>query len=239
MEISDSCLRINGFLDPWLVEKRAENTASIEQFRDRLDVIDRLSGKELWLELFRGVFAGNIFDWGALVVAQILENELSYGLKNALKHIQPRPWLIDGMDGWLERIEVIDYYNSPLRSGFESSTFSNLLTTYSQGPAHKCALIFVDNSGADFILGIMPFARQLLIRGTKIILCANRDPSINDITFTEVQDVIRRCCEECTVIKKAYNLDQLLVCQSGQPSVCLDLRCISSGKYFSQPVSPI
>lgn len=99
-----------------------------------------------------------------------------------------------------------------------------------QGPAHKCALIFVDNSGADFILGIMPFARQLLIRGTKIIFCANKDPSINDITFTELNDVIQRCCDECTVIKKAYNLDQLLICHSGQPSVCLDLRSISSGK---------
>lgn len=91
------------------MEKRAENTAAIAQVRDRLDVIDRLTGKDLWLELFRGVFAGNIFDWGALVVAQILENELSFGLANALKHIQPRPWLIDGMDGWLERIEVNDY----------------------------------------------------------------------------------------------------------------------------------
>lgn len=106
LEISDSCLRINGFTDPWLYEKNAENSASLEQFRDRLDAIDRLSGNEKWLELFRGVFAGNIFDWGALVVSEILENDMNFGLENALKHIQPRPWLIDGMDAWLQRIEV-------------------------------------------------------------------------------------------------------------------------------------
>lgn len=106
MEISDSCLRINGFVDPWLDEKLFENNASLAQFCDRLDEIDRLVGKDKWLEIFRGVFAGNIFDWGALEVAKILENDLSYGMESALKQIQPRPWLIDGMDAWLERVEV-------------------------------------------------------------------------------------------------------------------------------------
>ena len=32
------------------------------------------------------------------------------------------------------------------------------------------AVIFVDNSGADIILGILPFARELLRRGTKVCL---------------------------------------------------------------------
>lgn len=30
------------------------------------------------------------------------------------------------------------------------------------------AVIFVDNSGADIILGILPFARELLRRGTQV-----------------------------------------------------------------------
>lgn len=30
------------------------------------------------------------------------------------------------------------------------------------------AIIFVDNSGADIILGILPFARELLRRGTEV-----------------------------------------------------------------------
>lgn len=32
------------------------------------------------------------------------------------------------------------------------------------------AVIFVDNSGADIILGILPFARELLRHGTKVCL---------------------------------------------------------------------
>ena len=39
-----------------------------------------------------------------------------------------------------------------------------------QGPPHKLAVIFVDNSGVDIILGMFPFVRELLSRGTKVPL---------------------------------------------------------------------
>ena len=35
---------------------------------------------------------------------------------------------------------------------------------------HKCAAIFIDNSGVDVILGILPFAEHLLSRGTEVYL---------------------------------------------------------------------
>jgi type II pantothenate kinase len=53
--------------------------------------------------------------------------------------------LVDGLDAWLDRLK---------------------------GPPHKCAAIFVDNSGIDIVLGILPFARDLLQRGTKVIILA-------------------------------------------------------------------
>lgn len=37
-----------------------------------------------------------------------------------------------------------------------------------EGPPHKCALIFADNSGIDIILGVFPFVRELLSRGTEV-----------------------------------------------------------------------
>lgn len=37
-----------------------------------------------------------------------------------------------------------------------------------KGPPHKKAAIFIDNSGIDIVLGILPFARDLLRRGTKV-----------------------------------------------------------------------
>ena len=42
---------------------------------------------------------------------------------------------------------------------------------------HKRALLFVDNSGADIVLGMLPLARELLRRGTEVSLslyCAGK-----------------------------------------------------------------
>lgn len=106
LEISDSCLRLNGFNDPWFEEKKSENAMSLQQLQQRLNELDRFEAHEKWMEIFKGIFAGNIFDWGALVVSQILENDQSFGLKDAMNQIQRRPWLIDGFDAWLKRMEV-------------------------------------------------------------------------------------------------------------------------------------
>ena len=52
-----------------------------------------------------------------------------------------RPWLVDDLQKWLNRLK---------------------------GPNHRCAYFFTDNSGCDVVMGIMPFARFLLKRGTKV-----------------------------------------------------------------------
>ena len=52
-----------------------------------------------------------------------------------------RPWLHDDLDAWLSRQQQTPY---------------------------KCAIIFLDNSGCDVVLGIIPFARELLMRGTRV-----------------------------------------------------------------------
>ena len=56
--------------------------------------------------------------------------------------ISGRPWLEDSLDEWVMRLQ--------------------------EGPVHKCAAIFVDNSGVDIVLGILPFVRDLLQRGTNV-----------------------------------------------------------------------
>lgn len=107
LEISDSCLRLNGFVDPWAREKNAENKISVSKLNDRLNALDTHQDEHAkWMDLFRGIFAGNIFDWGALVVTQIFANNQSFGLDDAMERIQPRPWLIDGFDDWMKRLEA-------------------------------------------------------------------------------------------------------------------------------------
>jgi hypothetical protein len=50
------------------------------------------------------------------------------------------------------------------------------------GPSYKKIVIFVDNSGADIVLGILPLARYFLKKKSQVILAANDFPSVNDIT---------------------------------------------------------
>lgn len=59
--------------------------------------------------------------------------------------ILDRPWLEDCLDEWVIRLK--------------------------EGPPHRCAAIFVDNSGIDIVLGILPFVRDLLQRGTNVRTC--------------------------------------------------------------------
>lgn len=54
-----------------------------------------------------------------------------------------RPWLVDNLDQWIQRL---------------------------RGKPHKCAAIFVDNSGMDIVLGVIPFALELLKRKTKVCI---------------------------------------------------------------------
>lgn len=108
-------------------------------------------------------------------------------------------------------------------------SFVVLYILFKQGPPHKCAVIFVDNSGADFILGIVPFARELIRRGTNVIFCANKEPSLNDITSDELCKVLEECSHTCNIIKKAYESNQIRIYANGQKSPCLDLTNISSG----------
>lgn len=153
-----------------------------------------------------GFCLGNMFDWGAQVVSDMLEKNKSFGLTEALECIQKRPWVIDHLDDWLDR----------MRQPLEMHNF-------------KCCAIFADNSGVDVILGILPFAREMLRRGTRVVLCANREPALNDVTQKELVEVIERCCNECQIIKEAYETERLLIHSNGQSGPCLDFRQLPEG----------
>ena len=80
--------------------------------------------------------AGNVFDWGAKEVALLMESKDGLKFEDALAFVKPRPWLVDSLDEWKERLK--------------------------QKKPHKCAAIFIDNSGFDVILGIFPFVVEML-----------------------------------------------------------------------------
>uniref|UniRef100_A0A6E8W1R1 4'-phosphopantetheine phosphatase n=1 Tax=Anopheles coluzzii TaxID=1518534 RepID=A0A6E8W1R1_ANOCL len=203
LEVIESALRKFGFDDPWKEQKTIENKASIGMLKPRLQQLDSIaSRREKWTEIVRGVLAGNMFDWGAQAVTKILETNNGFGLQQALDRIQKRPWLIDDLDGWLDRME--------------------------HDPPHRCATIFTDNAGIDFVLGIVPLVRELLKRNTKVLLCATINPAINDITYSELTKAIADCCEECDILRDAYSKEhRLLLFGNDQIGPCLDFRVLS------------
>jgi type II pantothenate kinase len=85
----------------------------------------------------------------------------------------------------------------------------------------------------DIVLGILPFVRALLFRGTSVILCANEWPALNDVTNVELDEILQRASVFCPVLSAALATGDLVVRSSGQRGPCLDLRTISVGECFN------
>lgn len=76
----------------------------------------------------------------------------------------------------------------------------------------------------------MPFVRQLLKDNTRVILCANSDPALNDVTCAELRDIVQECCKICDKIAAAYAQQELVVYANGQTGPCLDMRNLPPGE---------
>ncbi|XP_076171818.1 4'-phosphopantetheine phosphatase [Ptiloglossa arizonensis] len=200
LDTIEHCMKEFDFPDPYLHQKKTENEEALKHFKDRITALDKLKGAEKIKALVLGVLSGNMFDWGAKAVATLMETT-DFGFAEAEAKIPGRPWLQDDLDDWIYRLET--------------------------GPSYKCAAIFVDNSGVDIVLGILPFARDLLLRGTKVILCANSMPALNDVTYPELVVTLRDASKICKVIKHALKENRLIAMETAQAGPCLDLSRLS------------
>jgi len=131
-----------------------------------------------------------------------LEGPDQFGFNEAMGQLQKRPWLVDRLDLWVQRLKDPD-------------------------KIHKCAAIFVDNSGFDFIVGILPLVREFLTRGTKVILCTNSNPAVNDMTYGEMVSLLREASKEHLWLGSSLQDHSLKLAATGQGSPCLDLSRVS------------
>ncbi|CDQ63015.1 unnamed protein product [Oncorhynchus mykiss] len=196
LDTREHCLNEFNFPDPYSKIKQRENDMALKYFQKAVKSLEELSWEQRQFALVRGLLAGNVFDWGAKAVSDVLESDPEFGFEQAKRQLEERPWLIDNYDQWLERLN---------------------------GPPHKCALFFVDNSGIDIILGVFPFVRELLCRGTEVVLASNSSPALNDVTNNELQILTERIAAMDPVIQSAVKEDRLTLVQSGSSSPCLDL----------------
>ncbi|XP_063799162.1 4'-phosphopantetheine phosphatase isoform X3 [Pseudophryne corroboree] len=196
LDTREHCLNEFNFPDPYSKVKQKENDIALKYYQKVIRSLDALVWEEKQLALVKGLLAGNVFDWGAKAVSEVLESDPEFGFEEAKKKLQTRPWLVDSYCEWIKRLK---------------------------GPPHKCALIFVDNSGMDIILGIFPFVRELLSRGTEVILACNSGPALNDVTYNESLIVTEHIADMDSVIQSALQDDRLILVQTGSSSPCLDL----------------
>lgn len=75
-----------------------------------------------------------------------------------------------------------------------------------------------------FFPGILPFARELLSKGTQVILTANSIPSINDITAKELEEIVSRASKIDTIFQRAFLEETLKIVPSGNDLPVIDLR---------------
>ena len=155
----DEFLRQAGFVDPFMDWKTRENAKMLPLLPKVCRQLDSLTGRDQICAVIEGVFAGNIFDMGVEATAKAYqENGLDFF--QVRSRLSPRPWLIDDFDALSARL---------LRD-----------------PHHK-AVIFIDNAGSDFLLGVLCLARWLAKRGTHIVLAANEQPTLNDMSIHDVR----------------------------------------------------
>ncbi|KAK8698738.1 hypothetical protein V6N13_114846 [Hibiscus sabdariffa] len=197
--IREQILRELGFRDIFKKVKDEENAKAISLFQDVVRLNDDIEDEGKRLEnLVRGIFAGNIFDLGSAQLAEVFSRD-GMSFLATCQNLVPRPWVIDDLDTF--------------KAKWSKKTW-------------KKAVIFVDNSGADVILGILPFARELLKRGTQVVLAANDLPSINDITYPELVEIISKLKDESG---KLIGVDtkNLLIANSGNDLPVIDLTRVS------------
>ncbi|KAH1233855.1 Uncharacterized protein HKD37_09G025771 [Glycine soja] len=120
---------------------------------------------------------------------------------------------------------IFDLGSAQLAEVFSKDGMSFLASCQNLVP-RPWVIIFVDNSGADIILGIMPFARELLRRGSQVVLAANDLPSINDVTCSELVEIISKLKDEDGQLV-GVSTSNLLIANSGNDLPVIDLTRVS------------
>jgi type II pantothenate kinase len=201
-------LRVHGLPDPFQNTKARENAAMLAQYPALVAELDGHavdSPQRQLLLLVEGVFAGNIFDLGTAATAQRYADESPdfIHVRDSLEG--KRPWLVDHLDAWSARL-----LDAPGGVG-----------------GYRKAVLFLDNAGSDFLLGVLPLARWLARRQVRVVLAANMLPALNDVTITELPGLLQQAAAVDPVLADQLAAGLITAVDSGGIAPLIDLRHIS------------
>jgi type II pantothenate kinase len=189
-----------GWPDPFRKIKAHENTLAAELYPEVIRSIDAAPAERRWELLIRGLFAGNMFDLGSPKTIEMYERgEINF--QTIVERVPPRPWFVDGADALIARL------GPPTR--------------------YKQALIFVDNSGSDIVLGVIPLAREMARAGMRVVLAANDGAALNDITAAELPGLLATHAQRDRVLADLLKSDRLASIGSGGDTPLIDLGSVS------------
>ncbi len=195
----EKALYAAGLEDPYQTAKAEANAQAMQSLPAVLEQLDALSDDERGLALLQGVFAGNIYDLGATKTERMFRDG-PVDFSQVRQELKARPWFVDGADAFIERW---------------------------QGGGYRSACLFIDNAGCDILLGMLPFARALLQSGTRVILTANAEPSLNDVTLKDLEGLLAAVAEHDTVLPEALRDGRLMLVSSGNWAPLIDLTKVS------------
>ncbi|RXN35607.1 pantothenate kinase 4 isoform X2 [Labeo rohita] len=92
--------------------KQKENDMALKYYLKVVKSFEELSWEQRQFTLVKGLLAGNVFDWGAKAVSDVLESDPEFGFEQAKQQLQERPWLVDAYNQWIERLKVVLASNS-------------------------------------------------------------------------------------------------------------------------------
>jgi len=195
-EVREQFLARYGCQDPFAPAKMRENEIALRLLPGVLAEIDAADPPQRRDLLTRGLLAGNLFDLGAkATVYRHRDGQAAFHETRA--GLPARPWLIDDVDVWWQR--------------------------WTSEPPFRHVLFFVDNAGGDVVLGCLPLVRWMLAQGARVTLAANAQPSLNDITATELVALLDRCRPLDSTLNEAWRTERLCVRATGCGTPLLDL----------------
>jgi type II pantothenate kinase len=187
------------FEDPYLGVKRRENAIAAGLYPALIAEIDALPPVVRWDTLLRSVFAGNMFDLGCPHTIEMY-NAGKIDFHDILDRIPTRPWRIDHADEIVRRLEA----------------------------GYRQVLLFVDNAGTDIVLGVVPLAREIARRGTRVVLAANTRPALNDITLDELNPLLDRLANDDATLDGLLCDGRIATVPSGCGAPLIDLSRVST-----------
>ncbi|MBL7219446.1 MAG: DUF89 family protein [Phycisphaerae bacterium] len=198
--LREMVLRGHNIGDPFANLKSSENRIALGRYPKAIEGHGKFSGRAKWLALARGVFAGNLFDVGSTACMDAPDAPPDFF--QSIDKVKARPWLVDGFDAFFE----------------DASR---------PGGAWKKAVVFIDNAGSDFILGLMPLLKELASGGVSIVIAANELPSLNDLTAVDAQMCLDELSGVDTDLGALVADNRFQVVSSGNDLPLIDLTNIS------------